>query len=167
MSRADPALPALPPTAQTILLYGSDLCEMTPAVRNLFERASVAYDYVSISRNRGARQQVMGLNDGQASVPTVVFADGSTLTQPKLDVLSAKLQAMGYTVAPETFGQGVLLTLQSPRLLYFGGIFLAIGVSFGAPALTFAGAVLLPLGLLGRLAATALRRRQPRGGAAQ
>ena len=144
--------------ADKIVVYGGDFCAMAPPVRSLLQRAGVDYDYISISRNRAARQRVMDINQGKASVPTLVFPDGSTLTEPTLLVLTARLQALGHTVAPETFWQGLVLTLESPRILLFGLIFLALGITFEAPALTFAGAVLLPLALLGRLAGAISRR---------
>ncbi len=141
-----------------IVLYGSDFCPMVPPVRNLLDRAQADYDYISISRNRPARERVMEINDGNASVPTLVFPDSSTLTEPTLAELTSKLEAMGHAVQRETFGQAVLLTFQSPRVLNFGAIFLALGVTFETPSLTFAGSVLLATAVLGRLAL--LRRRR-------
>lgn len=135
--------------SEKILVYGNEFSAKVPPVRNLLKRAGVPYDYVSTTFNRGARQRVKEINQGKASLPILVFPDGSTLTDPALDVLSARLQSMGHTIAPETFLDGILLTLQSPRILTFGMIFLAIGVTFKAPALTFAGAVLLALAILG------------------
>lgn len=135
-----------------ITLYGSDLCPMVPPVRNLLDRAGAPYDYISISRNRAAKETVMAINGGNASVPTLVFPDGSTLTEPKLAELTARLEAMGLTVARSTIMHEILLTLQSPRLLSFGAIFLALGVTMNAPSLTFAGSVLLATAILGRLA---------------
>jgi mycoredoxin len=134
-----------------IVVYGSDLCPMVPPVRNLLQRAKVDYDYISISRNRAARAQVMEINDGNASVPTLVFPDGSTLTEPKLAELTPRLEALGHTVSPETFGQRVMIVLQDPKILMFGVVFLAIGLATGEHSLTVAGGVLLVLAGVGRL----------------
>lgn len=84
--------------------------------------------------------------------------NGNKLTEPTLDVLTTRLQALGHTVAPETRWQGVLLIFESPRILNYGIIFLAIGLTFKAPSLTLAGSVLLVLALLGRLAGMISRR---------
>ncbi|HSN73495.1 MAG TPA: glutaredoxin domain-containing protein [Anaerolineae bacterium] len=135
-----------------IVLYGSDFCPMVPPVRNLLKRAKADYDYISISRNRVARAQVMEINNGNASVPTLIFPDGSTLTEPTLTELTARLEETGHTVARSTIWQEILLTFQSPRVLNFGAIFLALGVTFETPSLTFAGSVLLATAVLGRLA---------------
>ena len=141
-----------------IVMYGSDLCALSPAVRSLLNRAQADYEYISISRNPAARERVMAINEGTASVPTLIFPDGSTMTEPKLADLTARLETMGYTVAKTTFGREALVTLHSPRLLNFGAIFLAVGVTMNTPSLTFAGSVLLATALLGRL--IGLRRRR-------
>lgn len=133
-------------------MYGGDLCALSPAVRSLLDRAKADYEYISISRNRAARERVMALNNGQASVPTLLFPDSSTLTEPTLAELTTRLEAMGFTVARSTIGREALLTLQSPRLLNFGAIFLAMGVVMNTPSMTFAGSVLLGTAILGRLA---------------
>lgn len=145
--------------AEKIVVYGNEFCNMVPPVRNLLDRADAAYDYVSITFDRSARRRVMEINDGKASLPTLVFPDGSTLTEPTLDVLTARLQALGHTIAPDTFWRTVLLTVESPRLLNYALIFLAIGLGFGnQPALVFAGGVLLAIAIVGRLAGMISRR---------
>lgn len=136
---------------EKIVLYGNLLCPMVPPVRSLLERAGAPYDYVDISLDRAARQRVIEINHGNASVPTLVFPDGGTLTEPKLSELTARLEALGHTVFPETFGQRVLIVLQDPKLLTFGLIFLAIGVLAQQPSLLIAGGILLVVTLLGRL----------------
>ncbi len=141
-----------------IVLYGSDLCPMVPPVRNLLDRAKADYQYISISRNRAAKDEVMAINNGNASVPTLVFPDGSTLTEPTLAELTARLEGMDLTVAKSTIGQETLLVFQSPRLLNFGAIFLAIGLTMNTPSLTFAGSVLLFTAVVGRLAWLVRRR---------
>lgn len=141
-----------------IVLYGSDLCPMVPPVRNLLDRAKSDYEYISISRNREAKERVMAINNGNASVPTLVFPDGSTLTEPTLAELTARLEETGLAVAKSTIGQEILLVFQSPRLLNFGAIFLAIGLAMNTPSLTFAGSVLLFTAVIGRLAWLVRRR---------
>lgn len=143
---------------EKIVVYGNMLCPMVPPVRSLLERAGAPYDYVDISLDRAARQRVVEINHGNASVPTLVFPDGGTLTEPKLSELTAKLEALGHTVAPETFGQRALMVMQDPKILTFGLVFLAIGVFGQQPSLLIAGGVLLAVALLGRLLGL-LRRR--------
>lgn len=134
-----------------IVLYGSDLCPDVPPVRSLLDRANVPYDYISISRDKAAKEKVIEINRGSASVPTLVFPDGSTLTEPKDSELLARLRGLGYDVPAATFGQKVMVVLQAPTILLFGAVFFAIGLATGEHSLTVAGGVLLLLAGAGRL----------------
>ncbi len=53
----------------------------------------VRYAEVDITKDSDAVQLVMDLNRGHRSVPTLVFPDGSVLTEPKTVALVEKLQA--------------------------------------------------------------------------
>jgi mycoredoxin len=134
-----------------ISVYGNEYCPAVPPVRSLLRRAGVDYDYVSISLNRAARRRVMEINDGNASVPTLVFPDGSTLTEPSLAELAARLETLGYAIQPETFWDKVVAILLAPSILMFGIVFLGVGVVAEQPSMTVAGGVLLATALVGRL----------------
>jgi len=84
---------------QTIV-YGAPACPGVPPVRGLLGRAKVPYIYVDISRDRAAAARVRAINDGNESVPTLVFADGSSLIEPSAGQLTRKLEALGYRVIP-------------------------------------------------------------------
>jgi mycoredoxin len=94
-----------------ILLYGSTVCHMVPPVRNMLQRASADFEYVNIFNDHQARERVRAINGGYESVPTLVFPDGSTLTEPSLEALRAKLQDLGYEIAEPAAGQQLLLLL--------------------------------------------------------
>jgi mycoredoxin len=53
----------------------------------------IVYEEIDISRDDGAAERVMELNRGYRSVPTILFPDGSHLTEPRTDVLKQKLDA--------------------------------------------------------------------------
>ena len=137
--------------SQVILVYGNETCGMVPPVRDLLDRAGAPYEYISISRNSEARARVQAINHGNASVPTLVFAAGSTLTEPKLAELSNKLQALGYTVKPATLLDRVVLVMQDRVISTLGVVFLAIGMFANQPSMTVAGSILLAVALLGWL----------------
>ena len=137
--------------SERIILYGSLTCPMVPPVRSLLQRASAEFDYVDILFNQEARRRVIEINQGNASVPTLVFPDGSTLTEPAIAELEAKLRSLGFEVPPATPIERVRIVLQAPTLLSFGLIFLAVGVFGNQPSLTVAGGVLLFAAILGRL----------------
>ena len=79
-----------------IILYGSPTCFMIAPVRGLLERAEVPFEYVDIMQDETAHQRVLEINYGNASVPTLVFGDGTTLTEPSLPELKRKLGQLGY-----------------------------------------------------------------------
>ena len=45
-----------------------------------------------------AAARVRAINNGNESVPTLVFPDGSTLTEPTVGELQSKLESLGYKV---------------------------------------------------------------------
>ena len=137
--------------AERIILYGSLTCPMVPPVRSLLQRARVEFDYVDILFNQEARRRVIEINQGNASVPTLVFPDGSTLTEPAIDDLEAKLRSLGLDISPATAIERVRIVFQAPTVLTFGMIFLVVGVFGNQPSLTIAGGVLLFVAILGRL----------------
>ena len=83
---------------EKIILYGHPTCPMLPPVWAMLKRSRVDFDYINIHQDTAARQRVRTINDGQESVPTLVFPDGSTLTEPSAGVLRAKLIENGYPV---------------------------------------------------------------------
>lgn len=81
-----------------IRVYGHTTCPMVPPVLNLLSRSKIAYDYVNIRKDADGMHRVQQINNGNASVPTLVFPDGSTLTEPSTGVLREKLESLGHHV---------------------------------------------------------------------
>jgi len=69
-------------------------------VRGLLAQAKVPYDYIDITSDPTAAAKVRTLNEGNESVPTLVFPDGSSLTEPSAGQLKQKLESLGYRVGP-------------------------------------------------------------------
>ena len=85
-----------PPTP--IIMYSRPGCPMQPPVEAARYKAGAAYVYVNIWKDDEARAAVRAINNGNESVPTLKFPDGSTLTEPGAGVLFRKLHALGYDV---------------------------------------------------------------------
>lgn len=81
-----------------IILYMHQACPTVPTVRAMLERASVPYEIINIYNDSAARIRVQEINNGYESVPTLVFPDGSTLTEPSAGELRNRLEALGYEV---------------------------------------------------------------------
>ena len=135
-----------------IILYGTPSCPMIPLVRNTLQRAGADFEYVDIHKVLEARERVREINHGYESVPTLVFPDESTLTEPSAGDLKTKLESLGYEVQSPT-GMGWLqLIFQHPLVRILGVAFVITGMLVETYWLMFLGVVVLALGLLiGRL----------------
>jgi mycoredoxin len=68
-------------------------------VRAVLDHNAVPFNYVDIRHDPFARGIVRSLNRGHDSVPTLVFPDGSVLTEPNMNRLCEKLLDLGYHAA--------------------------------------------------------------------
>jgi mycoredoxin len=57
----------------------------------LFDQHHIPNLWVDIDKDEQAARYVESLNHGNRSVPTIVWPDGSSLTEPSSDALSEKL----------------------------------------------------------------------------
>jgi mycoredoxin len=85
---------------EKILVYGHPGCPAVPPVTAMLTQAKVAFDYINIRQQPQSAAQVRAINNGNESVPTLIFPDGSTLTEPSVGELKRKLETMGYRVGP-------------------------------------------------------------------
>ncbi len=83
-----------------IILYGHATCPNVGPIKGLLKLSKVEFDYVDIHKDSDAAEIVRTINDGNESVPTLVFPDGSNLTEPSTGALKAKLAQFGHTVGP-------------------------------------------------------------------
>jgi mycoredoxin len=82
-----------PMTAQ-ITMYSTPWCGYCKRLKGQLERAGIAYAEVDIEQRPEAAQYVMSVNNGNQTVPTVTFPDGSAMTNPSLAQVQAKLAAV-------------------------------------------------------------------------
>ena len=81
-----------------ILVYGHPTCPNIGPVRGLLTQSKVKFEYIDIHQDGDAAARVRAINNGNESVPTLVFPDGSTLTEPTVGELRSKLESLGYKV---------------------------------------------------------------------
>ncbi|MBK7893523.1 MAG: hypothetical protein IPJ90_01205 [Anaerolineaceae bacterium] len=120
-----------------VIMYGTPTCPMVPPVRGMLDRAQAPFEYINIAEDAAGKGTVMAINDGNASVPTLVFPDGSTLTEPSTAVLRQKLQSLGYTVPQPTLWQSLrdnpFFSIMGSAMFLFGlydgnWVFMAFGL---------------------------------------
>jgi mycoredoxin len=74
-----------------IVVYGTQWCGDTLRARRILDTNHIAYEWIDIDKNPEAAALVKQMNNGYRSVPTIIFPDGSTLTEPGSDTLMKKL----------------------------------------------------------------------------
>ena len=103
-----------------ILVFGHALCPGVAPLRGLLARSKVPHAYVDIHKDASAAERVRGINNGNESVPTLIFPDGSTLTEPSVGELRAKLATLGYTVGLSGWLIGNAWKLISAAVVVYG-----------------------------------------------
>ena len=79
--------------AAQITMYSTPWCGYCRRLKGQLDRAGIEFAEVDIEQNPEAADYVMSVNAGNQTVPTVLFADGSALTNPSLAQVKAKLAA--------------------------------------------------------------------------
>ncbi|MDO8732664.1 MAG: mycoredoxin [Actinomycetota bacterium] len=69
-------------TDQRFTMYTTSWCGDCRRLKGELRRAGVQFREVDIEQDSSAAQFVSRVNDGNQSVPTLVFSDGSTMTEP-------------------------------------------------------------------------------------
>lgn len=77
-----------------IVMYTTAWCPDCWRAKQVMGAMKVAYQEINISDDEAAIDLVIRLNNGSRSVPTIVFPDGSILTEPSTTVLVKKLQTL-------------------------------------------------------------------------
>jgi mycoredoxin len=76
-----------------VTMYTSNWCPDCWRAKKVLESMHVQFTEVDITRDSEALALVEQLNNGYRSVPTILFPDGSVLTEPSTTQLVAKLNA--------------------------------------------------------------------------
>jgi mycoredoxin len=77
----------------SVTMYSTVWCGYCRRLKSQMERAGIAYTEVDIEHDPAAADFVMNVNGGNQTVPTVLFPDGSALTNPSLAQIKAQLAA--------------------------------------------------------------------------
>ncbi len=80
----------------SIILYGTPWCGDCKRSRMFLDQNDVNYEYVDISENQEAAEKVEKINGGLRSVPTILFPDGTVLTEPPNHELQTALERNGF-----------------------------------------------------------------------
>ena len=81
------------PTA-LVTMYTTDWCGYCVRLKKLMQRDGIEFAEVNIEHDAAAADLVMQANGGNRTVPTLLFADGTALTNPSIDQVKAQLSQL-------------------------------------------------------------------------
>jgi mycoredoxin len=82
---------AAPDARTPLVVYSTTWCGYCRTLKRQLADEGIAFTEVNIEETPGAAEFVMSKNGGNQTVPTVLFPDGSTLTNPRLSEVVARL----------------------------------------------------------------------------
>ncbi|MFZ5869876.1 MAG: mycoredoxin [Actinomycetota bacterium] len=74
-------------------MFTTTWCGYCRVLKKALDREGIAYAEVNIEQAPGAAEYVMTVNGGNRTVPTLLFPDGSSATNPSLAEVKARLGA--------------------------------------------------------------------------
>ena len=81
-------------SAHQLTMYSTPWCGYCHRLRGQLDREGIGYDVVDIEQVPEAASLVEQVNDGNQTVPTLVYADGTAQTHPSLAEVKAKLASL-------------------------------------------------------------------------
>jgi mycoredoxin len=79
------------PEAGTITMFSTSWCGYCARLKQQLGKKGIGFTEVNIEEVAGTAEIVESVNGGNQTVPTVIFPDGSTATNPSLADVQAKL----------------------------------------------------------------------------
>jgi mycoredoxin len=75
-------------------MYATTWCGDCRMAKRWFDAHDIPYEYINIENDEQAAAEVLRINGGMRSVPTIIFPDGSVLVEPSVRELSDKCLQM-------------------------------------------------------------------------
>jgi mycoredoxin len=75
----------------TFTMYTTPWCGYCHRLKSQLDREGIPYEIVDIERNPEAAEIVESANNGNQTVPTLVYADGTSQTNPSVAQVREKL----------------------------------------------------------------------------
>jgi mycoredoxin len=74
-----------------VTMYTTQWCGYCVRLKKLMQREGIQFAEVDIENDAQAADLVMQANGGNRTVPTLLFADGTALTNPSIDQVKSQL----------------------------------------------------------------------------
>ncbi len=85
---------------QPLTMYTTPWCGYCRRLKSQLAREGIEITEVDIEREPDAAEYVMTVNGGYQTVPTMLFPDGSTLTNPSVRAVKQRLQELAVPLCP-------------------------------------------------------------------
>ncbi|WP_129665144.1 mycoredoxin [Phytoactinopolyspora endophytica] len=72
-------------------MYSTSWCGYCRRLKGTLNREGITFDEMDIEADPQAAELVMSVNKGNATVPTLIFSDGSSMTNPSPGEVKGKL----------------------------------------------------------------------------
>ena len=79
------------PEAGSVVMYSTSWCGYCRRLKTQLDSAGIGYTEINIEEVPGTAEYVQAVNGGNQTVPTLVFPDGSSATNPSLADVKARL----------------------------------------------------------------------------
>lgn len=79
------------PESGTITMFTTSWCGYCKRLKMMLDKTDIKLNEVDIESTPGTEELVKSVNDGNAVVPTVVFPDGTTATNPSIDEVKTRV----------------------------------------------------------------------------
>lgn len=79
------------PESGTITMFSTVWCGYCKRLKKQLDAKGIGYTEINIEETPGTAELVEKLNDGNQTVPTVIYPDGSAATNPSLNDVMEKL----------------------------------------------------------------------------
>jgi mycoredoxin len=80
-----------------LTVYTATWCGPCKRLKSQLTREGIGYQEIDVEQDPRAAEFVISVNGGNRVIPTVVFADGTTATNPSVIEVKARLSALSKT----------------------------------------------------------------------
>ena len=79
------------PSAGTVTMFSTTWCGYCRRLKSQMDREGIGYTEINIEETPGTAELVETINGGNQTVPTLLFPDGSSATNPSLAQVQKQL----------------------------------------------------------------------------
>lgn len=80
--------------SESVTMYSTSWCGFCRRLKSQLARDGIEIAEIDIERDQAAAEYVSTINGGSMTVPTVVFADGTALTNPSAAQVRGRLRGL-------------------------------------------------------------------------